>query len=91
MAIISIVDDDPVVREATADLISSLGHEALTFASGEQFLASSNLKDTACVITDLQMPGLDGLALQNHLVIQGWRIPIIFVTAILKTQQNPAR
>jgi FixJ family two-component response regulator len=57
---ISIIDDDLLVRESTADLISSLGHEALIFGSAEQFLASGCLKDTACIITDLHMPGLNG-------------------------------
>src|SRR5262245_22348188 len=78
---ISIIDDDLLVRESTADLISSLGHEALIFGSGEQFLASGRLKDTACIITDLHMPGLNGLDL---LLAEGHRTPIIFITAYPK-------
>jgi FixJ family two-component response regulator len=81
---ITIIDDDLLVREAAADLISSLGHEALVFASGEQFLASGHLQDTACIITDLHMPGLDGLALQSRLLTEGHRTPIIFITAYPK-------
>jgi FixJ family two-component response regulator len=82
---ISIIDDDQLVRESTADLISSLGHEALTFGSGEQFLASGRLKDTACIITDLHMPGgLNGLDLQSRLLAEGHRTPIIFITAYPK-------
>ena len=78
---ISIIDDDLLVRESTADLISSLGHEALIFDSGEQFLASGCLKGTACIITDLHMPGLSGLDLQSRLLAEGHRTPIIFITA----------
>jgi len=84
VAMISIIDDDLLVRESTADLISSLGHEALIFGSGEQFLASGRLKDTACIITDLHMPGLNGLDLQSHLLAEGHRTPIIFITAYPK-------
>jgi FixJ family two-component response regulator len=84
VAMISIIDDDVLVREATADLISSMGHEALTFASGEQFLTSGRLRDTACIITDLHMPGLDGLGLQRRLLAEGHTVPIIFITAYPK-------
>jgi FixJ family two-component response regulator len=78
---ISIVDDDGVVREATADLVSSLGYHTRTFASGEAFLEASELKETSCLITDFQMPGLDGLQLQSRLLDEGHRIPVIFITA----------
>jgi FixJ family two-component response regulator len=81
---ISIIDDDLLVRESIADLISSLGHEALIFGSAQQFLASGCLKDTACIITDLHMPGLNGLDLQSRLLAEGHRIPIIFITAYPK-------
>jgi len=84
VVIISIIDDDPFVRLSTAALISSLGHEALIFGSGEQFLASGRLKDTACIITDLHMPGLSGLELQSRLRAEGHRTPIIFITAYPK-------
>jgi FixJ family two-component response regulator len=81
---ISIIDDDRIVRESTADLISSLGHEALIFGSGEQFLASGCVKDTACIITDVHMPGLNGLDLQSRLLAEGHRTPVIFITAYPK-------
>jgi len=81
---ISIIDDDPMVRESTADLISSLGHEALIFGSADQFLASGCVEHTACIITDLHMPGLNGLDLQSYLLAKGHRTPIIFVTAYPK-------
>ena len=81
---ISIIDDDLLVRESTADLVSSLGHEALIFSSAKQFLGSGCLKDTACIISDLHMPGLDGLDLQNRLLAEGHRTSIIFITAYPK-------
>jgi FixJ family two-component response regulator len=83
---ISIIDDDLLVRESTADLISSLGHEARIFDSGERFLSSGCLKATACIITDVHMPGLSGLDLQALLLAEGHRTPIIFITAYPKEQ-----
>ena len=81
VVMISIIDDDLLVRESIGDLISSLGHEALIFGSAEQFLASGRLADTACIITDLQMPGVSGLDLQARLRADGHLMPIIFMTA----------
>ena len=81
MAVISIIDDDASVRVATHRLVSSLGHVAHTFASADDFLRSSQLNDTACVIADVHMPGMSGIELQNLLKTQGHRLPIIFITA----------
>ena len=78
---ISIVDDDESVREATKGLVRSLGYVAATFASSEEFLNSDRVNDTSCLISDVQMPGLNGLELQSRLIAMGRRIPIIFVTA----------
>jgi FixJ family two-component response regulator len=79
--VISIVDDDPSVREATKGLVRSLGYGAAAFASAEDFLQSDHVNDTACLITDVQMPGLSGVELQNRLIAQGNCTPIIFITA----------
>jgi FixJ family two-component response regulator len=79
--IISIIDDDESMRGALKSLVTSLGFKAHTFASAEQYLESAHLDDTSCLITDLQMPGLDGIELQQSLLAQGRHIPIIFVTA----------
>ena len=78
---ISIVDDDAAVREATKGLIKALGYKAATFASAEEFLGSDQILDTSCLITDLEMSGLNGLELQSRLADEGHRIPIIFITA----------
>jgi FixJ family two-component response regulator len=84
--VISIVDDDESVREATKGLVRSLGYVAATFASGEEFLNSDRVNDTSCLITDVQMPGLNGLELQSRLTAMDRRIPIIFVTAFPQEQ-----
>jgi FixJ family two-component response regulator len=78
---ISIVDDDKSVREATKGLLRSLGYGAATFASAEDFLQSNQVNETSCLISDVQMPGLSGVELQSLLIARGHRTPIIFVTA----------
>jgi len=79
--LVSIIDDDESVRKAIRNLIRSLGYAAETFASAEEYLESELLRVTACLITDLHMPGLDGASLQGRLVSEGYSTPIIFVTA----------
>ena len=66
-ALIAIVDDEEPVRDATKSLVRSLGYHASTFASADKFLESEQVHDTSCLITDVQMPGLSGLDLQDHL------------------------
>ena len=61
-------------------LVRSLGHNASKFGSAEEFLKFEKLHDTSCLITDVQMPGLSGVDLQDHLIARGHRIPIIFIT-----------
>jgi FixJ family two-component response regulator len=79
---ISIVDDDRSLREATRGLVRSFGYGADTFASAEEFLQSDRVNDTSCLILDVNMPGLSGIELQRQLIEQGNRMPIIFITAI---------
>jgi FixJ family two-component response regulator len=79
--VISIVDDDRSVREATQSLVRSLGYRAVTFRSAMEFLKSPHLMATACLITDVQMPGLSGVDLQDRLIAEGRRMQVIFVTA----------
>nr|WP_068020902.1 response regulator [Rhodoplanes sp. Z2-YC6860] len=78
---ISIVDDDEAVRDATKALIRSLGYRAATFSSAEEFLGSNRVQETSCLISDVHMPGLNGIELQERLAAGGHRIPIIFITA----------
>jgi FixJ family two-component response regulator len=79
--VVSIIDDDQSVRYVTQSLIRSLGLAAQTFASAEEFLRSPYLSTTACLISDVQMPGMSGVELQAKLAAQGYSIPIIFITA----------
>jgi FixJ family two-component response regulator len=79
--IVSIVDDDASVRVAMESLVRSQGLIAFAFESAEDFLRSPRVDDSACLVTDVQMPGMSGLDLQDRLNAQGNRIPIIFITA----------
>ena len=81
VTLISIIDDDESVCEATKDLISSLGYAAATFASAEDYLRSDRVADTSCLIADVQMPGMSGVELQDRLIADGHRTPMIFITA----------
>jgi len=81
VSLISIVDDDQSVREATTSLLKSNGFRAEVFASAEDFLASSYLDETRCLILDVQMPGMNGLELQRRLATGNRSIPIIFISA----------
>jgi FixJ family two-component response regulator len=78
---ITIVDDDESVRDATEGLLRSLGYGASAFASVEDFLQSGRVDDTSCLITDVRMPGMSGVELQSLLIAQGNRTPMIFMTA----------
>jgi FixJ family two-component response regulator len=78
---ISIVDDDASIREALKSLMRSARFDVEAFASAEEFLASERLNDTACLILDVSLPGMNGFELQNRLNSERRGIPIIFITA----------
>jgi FixJ family two-component response regulator len=80
-SIISIVDDDASVREGLADLVSSMGHQAKSFRRAEHFLKSHWLRNTSCLIADVQMPEMTGLELYSALADLGLRMPTILITA----------
>src|SRR5271166_1798399 len=79
---ISIIDDDRSVREAVRSFIRSLGYEAVTFASAEEYLGADGAHDSECIITDVQMPGMTGIDLQDRLIADGFRKPIILMSAL---------
>ena len=79
--LILIIDDDPSVGRATGSLVRSLGFKAETFTSAEDLLRCPRLQETACIICDVQMPGMSGIDLYEALTAQGSRIPFIFITA----------
>jgi FixJ family two-component response regulator len=79
--LISIVDDDDSLRNSLANLIRSLGFRTQAFPSAEAFLSSGQARDTACLILDVRMPGMNGLDLQRRLMEMDRHIPIIFITS----------
>jgi FixJ family two-component response regulator len=81
LSMISVIDDDASVRTATNNLLSSHGYLIQTFVSADDFLQSDRLDDSACVIADVQMPGMSGLDLLTHMRVKGYTVPLIFITA----------
>jgi FixJ family two-component response regulator len=79
--LISIVEDDQPFRESMRKLVSSLGYTVEVFPSAADFLASPFLTATACLVTDVQMPGMTGVELHRKLLDAGYAIPTILVTA----------
>jgi FixJ family two-component response regulator len=79
--VIAIVDDDESAREALTNLMTSLGYQAVPYSSPDEFVKSTERGRTACLITDVNMPGLTGPQLYQQLIKAGERIPTIFVTA----------
>jgi FixJ family two-component response regulator len=79
--LIAIVDDDASVRLAVESLVKSLGHTTVTFASAEAFLQAKSFGRVGCLITDIKMPGMTGIQLQDALLVRGEHVPIIFITA----------
>ena len=78
---VAVVEDDESVREATKHLLRLLGYATASFTSAEDFLKSGRVRDTACLITDVHLPGMSGVELQSRLIVEGHHIPIIFITA----------
>jgi FixJ family two-component response regulator len=79
--LVSVVEDDRFFRESMGRLMRSLGYSAEAFASAADFLGSPRLTETACLIADVNMPAMTGVALYRHLVEAGHAIPTILVTA----------
>ena len=80
LSLLSVVDDDEMLRESLPDLLRELGFTARTFSSGQEFLSSDYVGETNCLILDVAMPGMSGLGLQLELKRRGKAIPIIFIT-----------
>jgi FixJ family two-component response regulator len=79
--LVSIVDDDVSVRRSTWRLLRSSGLRAEAFASAEEFLQSGLVGETDCLLLDMSMPGMNGLALQRRLAETGQQTPIVFLSA----------
>jgi len=79
--IIAAVDDDFRIRESIASLLESAGYAPLVFSSAEEFLQSGSLTTAACVITDIRMPGTDGVELQRRIKLERPTLPVILISA----------
>jgi FixJ family two-component response regulator len=79
--LISIVEDDQPFRESMRKLMTALGYTVEAFPSAADFLASPLLAETACLVSDVQMPEMTGVELHRHLIDAGHAIPTILVTA----------
>jgi len=79
-SLVAVVDDDALVRDAAASLIRSFGYRTAIYPSADAYLAAET-GDTACVLTDLQMPGRSGLDLRQSLRERGSAVPVILMTA----------
>ena len=75
------VDDDFRVRESIESLVESAGYSPLVFSSGNEFLESGALTGAICLITDVRMPGMDGIELQRRIRRERPNLPVIFISA----------
>jgi FixJ family two-component response regulator len=80
--LVGVVEDDAGVREATVSLLQSAGFAARGFATAEQFLRSRSRAQVGCLILDVALPGMSGLALQESLRVKGLEVPVIVVTGL---------
>ncbi|HEY8550328.1 MAG TPA: response regulator [Vicinamibacterales bacterium] len=80
-SLVCIVDDNEAVRESLPDLVQYGGYDVQTFASAEDFLASSAVEDAACLILDVGLPGMSGPDLHKELQRRGRACPVVFITA----------
>jgi len=78
--LVAIVDDDESIRSSLLGLMKALDFHSQAFESAEEYLKSGQQGNTACLITDIRLPGISGLELQSQLNADRHRIPIIFIT-----------
>jgi FixJ family two-component response regulator len=78
--LLSVIDDDGRLRESLPELLREFGFTARAFSSGREFLSSSYVNETRCLILDVAMPEMSGLDLQQELKRRGEAIPIIFIS-----------
>lgn len=79
--IVAAVDDDFRIRESIASLLESAGYAPVVFSSAEEFLGSGKLAAATCVITDVRMPGMDGIELQRRIKRERPTLPVILISA----------
>jgi FixJ family two-component response regulator len=79
-AVVFVIDDDPSMRGALEDLVGSVGLQVRAFASPQDFLQSERPDTPGCLVLDVRLPGMSGLAFQNELAKLGVTLPVIFIT-----------
>jgi FixJ family two-component response regulator len=79
--IVVVVDDDPRIRESLESLIESAGMKTRVFSLAQDFLHGDLLAEASCLVTDVRMPGMDGLELQRRVRLERPELPVIFITA----------
>ena len=79
--LVAVVDDDFSVRESLDSLIRSARIEVSVFVSAEEFLKTDRLREADCLVLDVHLPGMTGIALHRHLLAHNRKVPAIFITA----------
>src|SRR5579883_3453149 len=80
--ITAIVEDDPSVRKSLKRLLNAHGFVTEGYASAEAFLDAGAERRTDCLVLDLQLPGMSGIAFRRQLTALGATLPVIFITAL---------
>jgi len=79
-AVVHLIDDDEAVRQSLAFLLATAGHAVRVYESAEAFLDGARSAQHGCIVSDVRMPGMDGLALQRHLKEIGVTLPVVIMT-----------
>jgi FixJ family two-component response regulator len=80
-ALVAVIDDDEPFRVALVESLCSLEYNARGYESAEEFLGGGGGSSCDCVITDIHMPGMSGIALKRQLLNDGFKVPVIMITA----------
>src|ERR1035438_2087652 len=75
------VDDDFRLRESLKSLVESAGYAAAVYSSAEEVLQSGALAGATCLVTDVRMPGMDGIELQRRIRLERPELPVVFISA----------
>lgn len=86
--LICVVDDDRSMTRMLARAVSAAGFDVLCFGSAEEFLNSNHAADYSCLIVDVDLPGMNGLELQQHLNDSGQRAPVIFISGAATSEKR---
>jgi FixJ family two-component response regulator len=78
--IVFVIDDDPSMRRSLEGLLRSVGHEVRLFSSAPEFLQAVRSDAPGCLVLDVRLPGMSGLAFQQELTKAGFALPVIFIT-----------